>query len=67
MPLIANGLWAAFFFCLQLNSCAFLGLVALETMMVNDVIKPVDTAVMTNSCRPKLILAKSVTNQNLSV
>ena len=48
------------------NLRTFLGLFALETRMANDVIKAVDPAVMTNSCRPKLGLPKSVTNQNLS-
>ena len=40
--------WSAFFICLQRTSHANLGLVALETRMVNDVIKTVDPAVMTN-------------------
>ena len=42
------GKWSAFFICLQRTARAFLGLVVLETRMVNGVIKAVDPAVMTN-------------------
>ena len=42
------GKWSAFFICLQRTARAFLGLVVLETGIVNDVIKAVDFAVMTN-------------------